>query len=508
MATQLVTPEVAIDRIVVINGFNARKSMDRAELKALAQTMKDTGLVQPIAVRPGKRKGRYELVAGHRRLEAAKIAGFKKVKVTVSEGNPYAEAFVENNHRADLNPIERALGLRALAEESGLTTNKKIAAKARKSEQWVGDHLRLLNLPEEVQAYIAAGDVPMAAESLLRPIAEVSAGVAVAICQIGREREYSTQQFLDRFGELFTAAGEAELEGKPTMIGAPRLFLSEVLPDLNPKKKEHAQLIGRINEVFSNYHKDDPVVELAEAEIDAARAAGCLVEYQGRWGSPLRYILDRELAADLIERAIERRHKETLEDAEAEAAAKVKRREERKKSRKEREAKGELSPQAQAKADAELARRYNDDLGRKLLERRTGGKSKKHALARAKAIAHLLVGDNPELAGRGLRFTLPTLQDVEVKKLKSGRTQEKVTYATNEECTAELRRRIDGARTETEVNEVLTEALLAALLADNKAEPRSRRPRWYPSTNLDNALKAEIKEVRPRKPRRPKGRTV
>jgi hypothetical protein len=407
--------------------------------------------------------------------------------VSISQGNPHAEAFVENNHRADLNPIEQALGLKALAEEFGLGTNKKIAAKVRKSEQWVGDHLRLLKLPEQVQSYFAAGVAPMAAESLLRPIAEISPEVAAAICEVGKAHEYTGRQFVDHFAQSFRKPAGIKLKGKPPMIKVPRLQLSEAIPALNPEKnQEHRDLIDRILEIFHNYDVSDPTVELGEPEIDAARAAGCLVEHQGRYGGPSCFLLDREFTVDLIERAVDRRQKEAVERAEAKAAEKAKRREESQKARAEREARGEKTPQARAKAEAELARRFNDDLGGKLLKRRSGGKCRKDvALTRAKAIARLVVAQNPDLAGRGLRYTIPTLQEVEVKQLKNGGKREKVTYADNKECTVELLRRIDAARSDAEVNEVLSEAFIAALVADNQAEPQSRRPRPRRSASRD-----------------------
>jgi ParB family transcriptional regulator, chromosome partitioning protein len=267
-ATAIATPEVEIDRIDVVDGFNARKKMDKDELQRLADTIKESGLVQPISVAP-KDNGRYDLVAGHRRLEAAKEAGLKKVKVTVSDGNPHAEAFYENNQRVDLNPIETALGLKALAEEFNLDTNKKIAAKAGKSEQWVGEHLRLLNLPKRVQTYIASGDAPMAAEGFLRPIAEVSPRVAAAICEVGKAEGHRGQQFVNRFGEIIGRTAQADLKNMPTMVSVPRFRLSDVIPDLDPKKAEHKKLIARLNEVFPSYgyESEDPRIELPVAAL-------------------------------------------------------------------------------------------------------------------------------------------------------------------------------------------------------------------------------------------------
>ena len=519
MADALATPEIAIDLIDVVDDFNARKKFPKDELEQLAGTIKETGLVQPIKVKK-KDDGRFDLVAGERRFRAAKIAGREKIEVTLSTGNPVLESAIENFQRSDLDPIETALGLKAVAEEFNLDTYKKIADKVRPSsrkavaESWVGAHMRLLKLPKSVQRYIAAGHVPIEAESLLRPIAEVSPKIAAFICEAGKQEQLKGKQFTDRFGDLFESAPHIEgMKNVPTMIGVPRFGLRDVVPDLDPENEEHKDLVEKVLAAFYTYRyhgaERDPQVELGEPEIDRARAAGVLVEHiEGSFSRA--YIIDRALALDLVHSAIERRTKEREEEEKQEAIRqeelKAQRKEDRKKANDERKANGELSPQAQAKADAEDAGRFNEALGRTLLEHRSGGKDKQHALARAKLVAHLFVDDNEDLAGRGLRFTVDKLRDVQRTPLKKGGFKEKITYATDEECTAELRSRIDNARSETEVNEVLAEAIFAALLADNKAEPQSRRPHWTGNyeamRRVEKIAKAELKEVKPRKPRR------
>jgi ParB family transcriptional regulator, chromosome partitioning protein len=167
MADALATPQVDIDLIDVVDDFNARQQFPKEELEQLAGTIEETGLVQPIKVKK-KPDGRFDLVAGERRFRAAKIAGLKTIEITLSTGNPVTETLVENIHRSNLNPIETALGLKAFAEEHNLETYKKIGAKVRKREDWVGAHMRLLKLPKSVQRYIATGDVPAEAEPLLR----------------------------------------------------------------------------------------------------------------------------------------------------------------------------------------------------------------------------------------------------------------------------------------------------------------------------------------------------
>lgn len=305
MTTELVTPKVDLDLIDVVEDFNARKSFDREELKPI----EDTGIVQPIKVKQ-KDNGRFDLVAGERRFRAAQIAGCKEIEITLSTGNPVTESLIENIQRSNLNPIETAIGLKAYAEEHNLETNKKIAAKVGKRPDWVGAHLNLLDLPKAVQRYIAAGHVPMEAVSLLRPVAEVSPRIAALICEAGKREDLSGRQFIERFGEIFEALPRMEaLKGVPTMVGVPCFNLSDVIPEFNPAEvKEHEELMQQALDAFYSYHLYNPTdaeVRLAEPEIDAARAAGVLLEHHE--GDYTRaFILDRDFAVDLVGRAIER----------------------------------------------------------------------------------------------------------------------------------------------------------------------------------------------------------
>jgi len=116
-------------------------------------------------------------------------------------------------------------------------------------------------------------------------------------------------------------------------------------------------------------------------------------------------------------------------------------------------------------------------------------------------VAAVLLADNADLAGAGLRLVLPQLQDVEVKQLKSGEAREKVNYADREQCADYLGERIEQARTANEVFELLGDALIAAVLADEDAVPRSRRI-WCSlgaSAAVKKHLATDIKAVRPRR---------
>ena len=495
--SDLKTPMVDLAKIDVEDGFNARQHMDEGGLEQLAVNLGEVGIVQPLSVRPTK-GGRYAVVAGHRRLEAAKRAGIKRIPITLSKGNPHLNSLVENIHREDLDSIEIALGLKALAGELNLTTNTQIAQKAGKKLSWVAEHLRLLELPEGVKRHIAEGTVPIKAERLLRDIAAVSPRVAECICELAKRHRYTGRYFLEHFDDIFAATAEARFNNKPTLISARQCRVSAAVSSA----KKRRVLAERINAINPYLRLDDPVIRFEDAEVDAARAAGCLVEHHAErrgYVSTTAFFTDAEVVADLAERAVERMEAEAAKKAEEEAAWKARQKETGAGGESEAEARKARREEAKAKkAKAEV---FNEDLSGKLFKARTAARRKQQSLARAKAVAQILVADNPELAGRGLRLVLPQLQDIEVKELKSGEKRTKVSYADAEQCTEELERRIEAAASADQVLEVMSEALIAALLADEHQLPQSKRIRWYPpfEAKVEKLLASDMKAARPRR---------
>jgi ParB family chromosome partitioning protein len=497
------TALLEVEKIDIEEGFNARSHMDEEGLDQLAGSVGTDGIVQPILVRP-TRGGRYSVVAGHRRLEAAKRAGVTKVPYAISQGNAHLNSLIENIHRERLDPIDTAKGLMMVKGELNLTTNKQLAKRIDKKVDWVGALLRLLNLPEAVQRYIASGQVPVEGERVLRPIAAVSPRVAECVCEVAKRNQVKGRAFVDRFDELLQAAPDVRGKDRPTMISARGFQLGTVVTD----KKKCEELAERINAVDPHLRMTHPVVHLKEAEVDAARAAGCLVEHRVErrgYGATTAFITDRAFAADLTERAVERIEKEAKKRAEEEATWRARQAE----ARGEGQAPGQdpKARRAEAKKKAKKARGFNEVLGGNLFKGRTAARRKQLGLARAKAIAAVLIADNGELAGRGLRLTLPALQDLEVKELKSGAKRQKVSYADGEHCTAELQRRVAAARSEGEVVEILAEALVAALLADEHELAQSKRIHWHTpaASEVKKLLASDIKAARPRRTSRKGG---
>ncbi|MGH2343431.1 ParB/RepB/Spo0J family partition protein [Segnochrobactraceae bacterium EtOH-i3] len=145
---------------VAPNPRNPRRTFVEEDLTDLTASIKEKGIVSPILVRPSPfEAGRYEIIAGERRWRAAQAAQLHDVPVLVREVDDreaLALAIIENVQRADLNPIEEALGYEQLTTEFGLSQSE-IADGIGKSRAHVANTVRLLKLPEPVRAHVVAG---------------------------------------------------------------------------------------------------------------------------------------------------------------------------------------------------------------------------------------------------------------------------------------------------------------------------------------------------------------
>jgi ParB family transcriptional regulator, chromosome partitioning protein len=148
--------EVALERLDA-NPYQPRSSMDPARLAELAASIRETGLVQPILVRP--RGERYQIIAGERRWRAARAAGLTTIPATVREV-PDAQllelALVENVQREELTALEEAQAFGRLQSEFGLT-QEEIARRVGRERSTIANTLRLLRLPRGVRELVSAG---------------------------------------------------------------------------------------------------------------------------------------------------------------------------------------------------------------------------------------------------------------------------------------------------------------------------------------------------------------
>ncbi len=164
------------------NPFQPRKEFDKEALESLADSIRQYGVLQPLVVtRKEIERGdggisvEYELVAGERRLRASKLAQLTQVPVLIrssedSDKMKLEIAIIENLQREDLNPIDRALAFKQLADSFNLK-HVEIAKKVGKSREYVSNSLRLLALPEDIQGAVVAGHIT---EGHTRPILMLS----------------------------------------------------------------------------------------------------------------------------------------------------------------------------------------------------------------------------------------------------------------------------------------------------------------------------------------------
>ena len=158
------------------NPDQPRRDFDEEELQALADSIGEHGIIQPLTVRE-LNSGYYQIIAGERRWRAARLANLSEVPVVIIEADDKKAmelALIENLQRQDLNPVEEALGYKSLMEDYGMT-QEDAAKRVGKSRPAVTNALRLLSLNEEVLAKVRSG--------------ELSAGHARAILTVKSEKK-------------------------------------------------------------------------------------------------------------------------------------------------------------------------------------------------------------------------------------------------------------------------------------------------------------------------------
>src|SRR4051794_3282967 len=151
--------ELHVD-LVAPNPEQPRKRFDDEALQALADSVKERGVLQPVLVRP-RPGGTYELVAGERRWRAARLAGLETLPALVQErddARSLEDALIENMAREDLNPIEAARAVAGLVEELGLT-REEVGRRVGRSRVAVSNLLRLLDLPDDALALVEDGSL-------------------------------------------------------------------------------------------------------------------------------------------------------------------------------------------------------------------------------------------------------------------------------------------------------------------------------------------------------------
>jgi ParB family chromosome partitioning protein len=146
--------------LIVPNAHQPRRHFDREALSALADSLRERGVIQPVLVRP-RPGGTYELIAGERRWRAAKLARIERIPAVVRARDDAAAlelALIENMVREDLRPLEAARACAALVEELGLK-HEEVGRRVGRSRVSVSNLIRLLDLPDEAQDLLEDGSL-------------------------------------------------------------------------------------------------------------------------------------------------------------------------------------------------------------------------------------------------------------------------------------------------------------------------------------------------------------
>ena len=196
-------PLVSADRRVALelitpNPRNPRRTFGDAELTDLTQSIREHGLVQPVVVRPAATPGQFDRIAGERRWRAAQRAGLTDIPVIIRDVNDRTAlelAIIENVQRADLNPVEEAMGYQQLIDEHSYT-QADLGQVIGKSRSHVANTLRLLKLPDVIRDMLVDGSLS-AGHARTLVTAPDPAGLAKRIVEQGlsvRQAETLAQQ--------------------------------------------------------------------------------------------------------------------------------------------------------------------------------------------------------------------------------------------------------------------------------------------------------------------------
>ena len=217
------------------NPDQPRRYFDTTLLEELAESIRDKGVLQPILVRPlpaslkqGGTKVAYQIIAGERRWQAALKAGLDTIPVFIREitdREALEIGVVENVHRADLNPMEEALAYKSLLTQFE-RTQADVAQAVGKSRSYIANMLRLLNLPQSVQAYLAEGKLTIGharaviaapnPEQLAEAIVEHGLSVRDAENLVRRMKQEATAPAITKAAKAQKAADIRDLEQKLT----------------------------------------------------------------------------------------------------------------------------------------------------------------------------------------------------------------------------------------------------------------------------------------------------
>ncbi|MEJ2637446.1 MAG: ParB/RepB/Spo0J family partition protein [Calditrichia bacterium] len=252
--------------IIDANPFQPRMEMDSAAFEELKKSIKEKGIIQPIAVRPGK-NGRFELIAGERRLRAAIAVGLKRIPAFLlnitSDEDMLELALIENVQREHLNPIDLAKGYQRLIDEIKLT-QEEVAEKIGKDRATVSNIIRLLKLPNRIQDSLKKGEIREGHARALLGLADEA--LQIELWKKAVKHTYSVRKVEEEVKKMRSSAQKLVIEKpgrkKPPFIGRIENLLREKFgTQVKLRTKKDG---GSIEIVFYSKEDLDRLLELFE----------------------------------------------------------------------------------------------------------------------------------------------------------------------------------------------------------------------------------------------------
>lgn len=501
--------------IDVAKDFNPRRSFDTEADKKLAESVKLNGVKQSLLVTEGE-NGRYNLVAGERRLRAAKSAKLDLVPVVIEQPSTDTQihALMENVARMSVNPIDEAKAITQILNTTKIS-QKDLAANLAVTQSHITERKRLLTLPEAAQELIANGSLPVAASRYLEKIAEGSSTLAAHFA-----KQLTTDPY-ERFRSDPVTQGVRLLQDVSDNVGKdiedlPKLEAVAILDrQLRPtavkvdwpEDKEDLKKAWEQHAAQENYDWDYAMPS-PDAQNTMTSSSAIKLDNENDWQRATWVTCDREEIIDAIENAV-LDYEERLEEA---AASRAKAAAEREKASSNGTASGASAAAGGSATSAEpgpsdfekreetkqAAFVKNTEIGRNSLTKLA---LVKPTLPIIKTLALGYLHHNNDLAGAGIALTDERLQEVEVIEQKNGKKRTKVTYKSYNEAGQILEDRIMRAKTVDEVLGILFTAIVAGLNASTDATLASDRRHWgnsafrYSFSKSDKFASAEVEKL-------------
>ncbi len=254
-------------RSIEANPFQPRKEFDAESLEELAQSIRQQGVITPVTVRQMP-DGKYQLIAGERRLRASQMAGLKEIPAYIriaTDTQMMEMALVENIQRENLNAMEIAFSYNALIEECQLT-HEQLSEKVGKNRSTITNYLRLLNLPSETQIALSSDQISMAHARCLASVEDIDTHLALLHDIVNKQLSVrQTEQLVKELAKQSALSSTPKKkEALPELHAASRSALKDYFQsEIDIKRSRRGK--GTLTIHFNNDKDFERIIELIKS---------------------------------------------------------------------------------------------------------------------------------------------------------------------------------------------------------------------------------------------------